>query len=94
MSGEDIPQSVRIRTGGDNEHRYRSIERARELYDCNRSDAVANAANDVPALIEAVQDVLSREDLTLKQRREIAERFNRGLRGMSIAVDESITLEK
>jgi len=69
---KDIPGSVRIRTDEDNEWRYDEIERAAEFYDCNRSDAIAFAAGDVVRLAEAAQAVLERDDLTKKQRREIA----------------------
>ena len=91
---DEIPGSVRIRTSGDNEHRYRSIMRATELYDCNRSDAVAQACNDVPAAIELIEYVLTRRDLTTKQKLEIADKANRSLRGIEIEVDTDITIKK
>nr|WP_276220771.1 hypothetical protein [Halomicroarcula sp. DFY41] len=70
---EEIPGSIRIRTGDGNEYRYHAVEGASEFYGCNRSDAVAYACDNVPAPVEAIEDVLSREDMTLEQKREIAE---------------------
>lgn len=71
-----VPGSVRIRTGKGNEWRFDAIKRAADYYDCNRSDAVAYASEDLVELVEAARQVLEREDLTLKQRREIAEIFS------------------
>jgi len=70
---EDIPSSVRIRTGKGNEHRYRSIRKAGELFDRNRSDSIAYACENICNLVDGIEDVLEREDLTHEQRREIAE---------------------
>lgn len=72
----EIPGSVRIRTGEGNKWRFNAIKRAAEYYDCNRSDAVAYASEDVVELVEAARQVLEHEDLTLEQRREIAEIFS------------------
>ena len=68
--------------------------RAKNLYDCNRSDAVANACNDVPAAIELIEYVLTRPDLTTQQKLEIADKANRSLRGVEIEVDTTINVEK
>lgn len=84
---DDVPQSVRVRTGGENEWRYRSIERAARLYDKNRSDSVAYACEDVVGLVDALEEVLGREDLTARQRREIAETVDRATSGVSVEVD-------
>lgn len=73
MSRDNTPGSVRIQTGEGNEWRYDAIQRAAEYYDCNRSNAVAYACEDIPRLVDAIAEVLSRDDLSLKQRREIAE---------------------
>jgi len=72
MATNDVPGSVRIRTDDGNEWRYDAIERAATFYDCNRSDAIAFACESIPELVDAIQDVLEREDLTHQQRREIA----------------------
>lgn len=72
---ENIPQSVRIRPGEGNEYRYCAVEEAAEFHDCDRSDAVAYACDNVPTLVRAVQAVLARDDLTPTQKQEIAEEF-------------------
>lgn len=69
---DDAPNNVQIRIEG-HEWRYHGIGRAQNLYDCNRSDAIANACADVARLVEGIEDVLNRDDLTRQQRREIAE---------------------
>ena len=89
---DKVPNSVRVRTGDDNSWRYDAIEAASEFYDCNRSDAIAYACDDVPAVAEAVQEVLARDDLTRRQVREIAETFDSGARGLDVDVDE-ITID-
>jgi hypothetical protein len=91
----DVPKSVRIRTGEGNEHRYDAVERAADYYDTNRSDAVAKACNDVPRVMRALRSVLERDDLTLQQRCEIAEQFDREMRGVEISVglDVDVDLE-
>jgi len=88
---EDTPSSVRIRTGDGNEHRYYAIEDAAAFYDCNRSDAVARACDAVPAVARAVQDVLEREDLTTRQKREIAETLS--TRGLSFDVETRVAVD-
>ncbi|WP_276255777.1 DUF7692 domain-containing protein [Halomontanus rarus] len=62
-----------MRTDDGNEWRYDAIEKAANFYDCNRSNAVAFACEDVDQLVHAARRVLERDDLTRKQRREIAE---------------------
>jgi len=69
----DIPGSVRIRTDEGNEWRFDEIQKAKEFYERNRSDSIARACRDLPALVDSVQDVLERDDLSLQQRQEIAE---------------------
>lgn len=77
---EEIPGSIRIRTGDGNEYRYHAVEEANEFYGCNRSDAVAYACDNVPALVKAIEGVLARGDLTTEQKQEIAETVSvRGL---------------
>jgi len=89
----DIPGSVRIRTDDENEHRFFAIKRASDFYGCNRSEAVANACNDVPRVFAALQEVLERDDLTLQQRREIAQLFDREVRGAEISVDLDVEVD-
>lgn len=65
------PANVQIRIDG-NEWRYHGIKRAQNLYDCNRSDAIAYACEDISQLVSSIEEVLSRDDLTRQQRRELA----------------------
>jgi hypothetical protein len=89
MTHDDVPSSVRVRTGGENAWRYYSIEEAAEWYGCNRSDAIAYAADDVVGLSGALEEVLERDDLTREQRREIADTFDSRTRGLEVElVDE------
>jgi len=63
---------MRIRTDGKFAHREDTIDRAAAFYDVSKTRAMLAAAEDVPRLVDGVQEVLEREDLTLEQRREIA----------------------
>jgi len=85
---DDIPQSIRIRTGDGNEFRYRAIDEASDFYDCNKSDAAAYACHDIVAVVEAVQDVVARDDLTLQQRREIVATFDQAVHAIDLELDE------
>ena len=89
---QEVPQSIRIRTGEGNEHRYHAVEQAADFYDCNRSDAVAYACDNVTALVRAAESVLRRDDLTPRQKREIAAEFS--ARGLEFDVDETVTVDK
>jgi hypothetical protein len=42
------------------------------------------------SVVDAIEDVLEREDLTLQQRREIAERIDRVTSGLKIGVDLNV----
>ena len=88
----DVPGSVRIRTGKGNEWRYDAITEAATFYDCNRSDACAFACADVVRLVKAAQKVLERDDLTAKQRREIAETLS--TRAVTFTVESIVNVEK
>lgn len=65
------PANVQIRING-HEWRYHGIERAQKLYGCNRSDAIAYACEDISQLVNGIEKVLDRDDLTRQQRRELA----------------------
>jgi hypothetical protein len=86
---QDTPSQVRIRTGDGNEHRYEAIERAADFYDCNKTKAVVAACEDVPNLAAAAREILSRNDLTLQQRKEMAETLSS--RAVSFSVETKIT---
>lgn len=68
-----MAQRVAIRTDGKFAHREDTIEGVARFYDCSQTRALLAAAEDVLAIVDGVQEVLRREDLTLEQRREIAE---------------------
>lgn len=93
MAGTETPRSVRIRTDEGNEWRYRAVERAARLYDCNRSDAVAYACEDVSQLAEGIEEILQRDDLTLRQRREIASILDDTASVLSISFESSVSVE-
>lgn len=89
--GEDTPKSIRIRTGEGNEYRYDAIQQAAEFYECNRSDAAAYACDNVRQLVEAAEKVLARDDLTPRQKKEIAEEFSG--RGLEFDVQELVSVD-
>jgi hypothetical protein len=64
---------MRIRTDGDYEYRQDVIDEATEFYGRNKTESLLRSARDVPKLVEGIQDVLERDDLTHKQRVELAE---------------------
>ncbi|MXV61286.1 hypothetical protein GS429_04245 [Natronorubrum sp. JWXQ-INN-674] len=92
MSHNETPGSVRIRTDDGNEWRFDAIQKAAAFYDCNRSNAVAFACEDVDELVSAARVVLERDDLTRKQRREIAETLS--TRAVSFDLESSVTVTK
>lgn len=92
MARNDVPGSVRIRTDDGNEWRYAAITKAARLYDCNKSNAAAFACEDVDQLITNARRVLERDDLTLEQRREIAETLS--TRFVTFDVVDEIAVEK
>ncbi|WP_049914428.1 DUF7692 domain-containing protein [Haloterrigena salina] len=90
MSHNETPGSVRIRTDDGNEWQFDAIQKAAQFYDCNRSNAIAFACEDVGTLVSAAQAVLEREDLTREQRREIAETLS--TRAVQFEVDTSVAV--
>jgi len=89
---DEIPGSIRIRTDDGNEWRFDEIERAAEWYDTNRSNAAAFACHDVTRMVSAAKKVLQRDDLTRKQRREIASTLSTG--NVRFDVELEITADK
>lgn len=77
---------MRIRTDGNYAHRMDFVEAAADYYGCNKTQAVLNACDDVPTIVTAAARVLSRDDLTQRQREEIAEAFNEA-RGVEFSVE-------
>ncbi|RQG97228.1 DUF7692 domain-containing protein [Natrarchaeobius chitinivorans] len=92
MVRNQTPGSVRIRTDEGNEWRYDAIEKAATFYDCNRSNAVAFACEDVDKLVRAARHVLERDDLTREQRREIAETLS--TRAVTFEVETAVSVTK
>jgi hypothetical protein len=85
---------MRIRTDGDYDHREDVIDRAAAYYDCNKTSAVLAACEDVPGLVDALEEVLAREDLTLAQRREIASTFSSRSRAVDVDVELVVDIER
>ncbi len=82
---------MRIRTDGKYEYRLDPINRAADFYDCNKTKAIVSACDDVPLLVAAARQVLERDDLTLEQRREIAETLS--TRAVRFEMDTEITVD-
>lgn len=77
--GENRPKSMRIRFDEGNGHRLDAIQEAADLYDRNRSDAVALACDDMARLAGVLEKFLTRDDLTRGQQRELADDLDRAL---------------
>ena len=64
---------MRIREDGKHAHRTETIEQAAEFWDCNKTTALMKSAEFSRRIDERIREVLSRDDLTVRQKREIAE---------------------
>jgi len=64
---------MRIREDGKHAHRTDTIEQAAEFWDCNKTTALMKSAEFSRRIDERIQKVLARDDLTVRQKREIAE---------------------
>jgi hypothetical protein len=91
--GDSIPKQVRIRTDPDTGlgHRYESIEQAADFYGVSKTKAVVFACDDIRQLVAGVETVLSRDDLTPKQKAEIADAF--AARGFDVIVEENVSID-
>lgn len=89
----DTPNSVRIRTDEGNEWRYDEIEAVSELYDCNKSNAVAYACEDVRRLLDGIETLLQSDTLTPTAKREIAETLSTSQINISVTVNSQVTLD-
>ena len=87
---------MRIRTDGDYEYRQDVIDEATEFYGRNKTESLLRSARDIPKLVEGIQDVLKRDDLTHEQRVDLAEtlstrnfgfKFNLEGEGIVVTVD-------
>jgi len=64
---------MRIREDGKHAHRTDTIEQAAEFWGCNKTTALMKSAEFSRRIDERIREVLSRDDLTVRQKREIAE---------------------
>ena len=83
---------MRIRTDGNYEHRKSTIKSCANHYGCNKTRALMLAADQVPELHAAFEDVLALNSLTRTQRQEIAERFSKA-RGIEIETETITNVE-
>jgi hypothetical protein len=83
---------MRIRTDGERSHREETIDRAAEFLDCNKTAALLKSADALPRIVDGIEDVLERDDLTARQKREIAETLS--IPGtLSIEIEEDVDVE-
>jgi len=64
---------MRIRTDGKYARREDTIEQAAEFWDCNKTRALMLSAEFASRMDPKIKHVLRREDLTIEQKREIAD---------------------
>lgn len=84
---------MRIRTDGDYAYRRGAIERAADFYGCNKTKAVVSACDDIPKFGQAARRVLERDDLTLEQRREVAETLSTRAVTFDVETEIAVTTE-
>lgn len=83
---------MRIRTDGDRAHRTHMIEDLAAFYDCNKTDALMNAAVDAPAAHRALCALLEDRDLDGAAKRVIATAFDERT-SWSVAYREEFDVE-
>ena len=64
---------MRIREDGKHAHRSDTIKQAAEFWNCNKTKALMKSVDFSLRMDDRIREVLTREDLTSRQRREIAE---------------------
>jgi len=64
---------MRIREDGKHAHRTDTIEQAADFWNCNKTTALLKSADFARRMDDRIQAVLARDDLTVAQKREIAE---------------------
>lgn len=84
---------MRIRTDGKHERREETIEDAAEFWGCNKTTALMKSAEFAVRIDERIQRVLARGDLTVTQKREIAETLTVPSY-YEIDVSEAVNVEK
>lgn len=83
---------MRIRTDGDYEWRRAEIETAADWWDCNKTAALLKSAESVRFLDDGIRTVLNRDDLTMSQKKEIAEAVSTP--SIRYSIDETLEVEK
>ncbi|WP_367176347.1 DUF7692 domain-containing protein [Haloarcula rubripromontorii] len=63
---------MRIREDGKHAHRTDTIEQVAEFWECNKTKALMRSAEFSWRIDERIREVLSRDDLTIRQKLEIA----------------------
>jgi hypothetical protein len=84
---------MRINTDGKFSWRESEIEAAADWWGCNKTEALLRSAELVRALDGGVRDVLDRDDLTPRQKREIAESLSVA-GSYEVSVEEEVAVEK
>lgn len=84
---------MRIREDGKHAHRTDTIEQAAEFWSCNKTTALMRSAEFSWRIDERIRDVLGRDDLTVQQKREIAETL-RVPGTYDIEIRETVSVEK
>lgn len=85
---------MRIRTDGRYEHRAETIARAAEFWDCNKTTALMKSVEFTRRMDANLQEILAREDLTLEQKREIAETLTvPGTYAVEVTEETQLTVE-
>ncbi|QLH77569.1 hypothetical protein HZS55_09785 [Halosimplex rubrum] len=84
---------MRIREDGKHAHRTDTIEQAAEFWGCNKTTALMRSADFARRIDERIRTVLARDDLTVAQKREIAETLT--IPGTyELRVDETVAVER
>lgn len=80
--------------GRKHEHRAKTIERAAEFWECNKTTALLKSVEFTCRMDANLREVLAREDLTLQQKREIAEALTiPGTYAITVTEDTQVTVE-
>ena len=64
---------MRIREDGKHAHRTETIDQTAEFWSCNKTTALMKSAEFARRIDERIREVLARDDLTARQKRELAE---------------------
>lgn len=84
---------MRIRTDGKHARRKDTIGQAAKFWDCNKTTALMKSAEFACRIDERIRRVLSRDDLTVRQKHEIAETLSVPSY-YEIEVEESIQIQR